>query len=84
MRWPAPIYPHDVTSASNRIQERLKNARQTFRANDNIAVALLNHRRCKSKMPKPEFRSLYSSDVMDAELSGLATQGDRAFEAIMR
>ena len=35
---PAPTYPLDDTSASNRIQARLKNARQTFRANDNIAA----------------------------------------------
>ena len=34
----APTYPLDDTSAANRIQARLKKARQTFRANDNIAA----------------------------------------------
>jgi GTP cyclohydrolase I len=35
---PAPTYTLDDTSASSRIQARLKNARQSFRANDNIAA----------------------------------------------
>lgn len=35
---PAPTDPFDDTSASSRIQARLKNAGQTFRANDNIAA----------------------------------------------
>jgi GTP cyclohydrolase I len=35
---PAPTYTLDETSASSRIQARLKNARQSFRANDNIAA----------------------------------------------
>ena len=35
---PAPTYSLDDTSTSNRIQARLKKARQTFRANDNIAA----------------------------------------------
>lgn len=35
---PAPTYICDDTSASSRIQARLKNAGQAFRANDNIAA----------------------------------------------
>lgn len=35
---PAPTDPFDDISASSRIQARLKNAGQTFRANDNIAA----------------------------------------------